>query len=67
MTPEKEHKIATISAAVSGVFLAVVLFFVAGRIMNVPTSYAFFIAGVMGVADFFLMRFVLLASGRKRQ
>ena len=66
MTPEKEKKIATISAAVSGVFLAVVLFFAARRGMDVPVSYAFFIAGVMGVADFYLMRFVLIASGRKR-
>ena len=66
MTPEKERKIATISAAVSGVFLAVVLFFVARSVMDVPVSYAFFIAGVMGIADFFLMRFVLLASGRNR-
>ena len=66
MTPEKEKKIATISAAVSGVFLAVVLFFVARSVMDVPVSYAVFIAGVMGVADFYLMRFVLLASGRKR-
>lgn len=67
MTPEKEKKIATISAAVSGVFLAVVLFFVARSAMDVPFSYAFFIAAVMGVADFFLMRFVLLASGRHRK
>jgi len=66
MTPEKEKKIATISAAVSGVFLAVVLFFVARRVMDVPVSYAFFIAGVMGIADFYLMRWVLIASGRKR-
>lgn len=67
MTPEKEHKIATISAVVSGLFLAVVLFFVARRVMDVPVSYAVFIAGVMGVADFYLMRFVLIASGRKRE
>ncbi len=67
MTPEKEKKIATISAAVSGVFLAVVLFFAARSVMDVPFNYAFFIAGVMGVADFFLMRFALLASGRNRK
>ena len=66
MSPEKEKKIATISAALSGVFLAAVLYFVARRVMDVPVSYAVFIAGVMGVADFYLMRFVLLASGRKR-
>ena len=67
MTPEKEKKIATISAALSGVFLAVLLFFVARSVMDVPFSYAVFIALVMGVADFFLMRFALLASGRKRK
>lgn len=67
MSPEKEIKIATISAVVSGVFLAVVLFFLARKIMDVPVNYAVFIAGVMGVADFFLMRYVLIASGRKRE